>query len=1244
MSSLHPIPEEAVRSITDQQSLLRFLNEHLEWQLPDNPVMEEVTFQWDVQDLKVSNKTAERLQDGTVYQLRPMVEDQPWGIFLIEFNSDRVYKTDLRNVLRGLVPKRRRDSALPAWHHENILFICLTRNNEFTIANFRGEKPERARLIRFIWSPDDPIRTLCEYNLPTLRMPDNVAGWTEQWHRAFDVEKVTKTFFEEYNKVFEDLRKDLVKQSKNKEWAHSFALHILNRVLFLYFIQKKRWLGNDPRFMKSLWDAYKDSGSPKDTFYKQWLSVLFFEAFNNKYQNRAEYLKRFPRKIHEAFSQAPYLNGGLFSESELDDAYDFTITDSFFTKLFDRFEHYNTGFLERYNFTITEETPLDQEVAVDPEMIGKVYESLVNITFEGKTDEDRRGTTGIFYTPRVEIDLMCRLSLTDWLVNNLGEENKTVIRRAVLAYSPEEKKETDAALTDRDLWVRINDLLNTVTILDIAVGSGSFLVGMLLVIDDLKMRANKILGNSETAYQRRKKIIGRSLYGVDVMGWAVHVAELRLWLQLVVETDLKPGELTIEPLLPNLSFNVRSGDSLVQEIGGINFGLYGRQTGLSPAVRGKLTALKGEKLKFYYGEHKNPDQVKKRIEHDEFVLFSLILREKADALRRKIAELAHRIENPDEVHWEQLDLGLAPKKKTAQQLNIFIAEWEKEKEKCEVELSQIKNALDVLKRNQSVPFVWDIGFVEIFEGEKKGFDIVIGNPPYVRQEKISDPKGMVDKKSYKEKLHRSVYEAYPEFFRYKRTQDKALRKIDGKSDLYIYFYFHGLSLLNDKGSFCFITSNSWLDVGYGKDLQEFLLKNVKIKYIIDNEAKRSFASADINTIICLLSAPFPLPTSRERVREGSIMNHHARFVMFRVSFDQALSPVIFEEIDKASDRLSREEFRVVVRKQDELLREGIEVSKDGEPVKISIKDDKFSGDKWGGKYLRAPDIFFTILEKGKNKLVRLGDIAEVRRGFTTGANEFFYLDDDQIGEWGIEKEFLKPVIKSPRECKSILVDPKDLRYKVFICNKTKKELRGTRALKYIEWGENQGFNKRPSCRFRDRWWNLGKRKKPTLFINKGPWERHFLPIARSEIFCDQQIYEVELIDSKKEPLLQAVSNSTLSALFFELNGRSNFGEGILWIAVYEAANIFVLNTPEHNNEILKVFGKIIKRKIGTVYEECGIDNKIRIRSQMPKPLPDRKVLDDFIFNILSLSKAERNEVYWSVCELVHNRLMKARSV
>ena len=220
-------------------------------------------------------------------------------------------------------------------------------------------------------------------------------------------------------------------------------------------------------------------------------------------------------------------------------------------------------------------------------------------------------------------------------------------------------------------------------------------------------------------------------------------------------------------------------------------------------------------------------------------------------------------------------------------------------------------------------------------------------------------KTAANKKVYKAKLARSVYQAHPNFFGYQpkkdikpdKPQDAVKYKLDANSGLYVYFYFHGLSLLNPKGSFCTITSNSWLDVGYGKNLQEFLLKQCYLKMVLDNSVKRSFATADVNTVICLISAP-----NRD---QESCLQYMARFVNFTMPFEAILDAVIFYEIETASMRVSSPEYRIHPLPQKSLL--------------VNGNDEKgeYIGDKWGGKYLRSSDIYWTILKKGKDKLVSI---------------------------------------------------------------------------------------------------------------------------------------------------------------------------------------------------------------------------------------------------------------------------------
>ncbi|GAG76958.1 unnamed protein product, partial [marine sediment metagenome] len=276
---------------------------------------------------------------------------------------------------------------------------------------------------------------------------------------------------------------------------------------------------------------------------------------------------------------------------------------------------------------------------------------------------------------------------------------------------------------------------------------------------------------------------------------------------------------------------------------------------------------------------------------------------------------------------------------------------------------------------------------------------------------------------------------------------------------------------------------------------------------------------------------------------------------------------------------------------------------------------KYLGAKWG-KYIRAPEIFFKILERGKDKLVPLKEIAEVRRGFTTGANEFFYLTEAEIKRRGIEREFWMHqdekgnwvpnyVIKSPRECKSIVVKPEDLKYRVLMIHKDKKDLKGTNVLKYIQEGESKGYHLRPTCASRERWYDLGERERPALVWIKGIWDRHFSPMTDFLCYADQQLYETYLRDARTE-LISASLNSTFTSLFAEFNARVNLGEGILWIATYEAANMPVIQpqVPEFaklGSQLKSALGKLSARAITNVSEELGANSPEEVSLDKVKP-------------------------------------------
>jgi hypothetical protein len=284
--------------------------------------------------------------------------------------------------------------------------------------------------------------------------------------------------------------------------------------------------------------------------------------------------------------------------------------------------------------------------------------------------------------------------------------------------------------------------------------------------------------------------------------------------------------------------------------------------------------------------------------------------------------------------------------------------------------------------------------------------------------------------------------------------------------------------------------------------------------------------------------------------------------------------------------------------------------------------------------------------------------------------------------WLIEEEFLKPVVKSPKECKSILIKPQDLKYKVLIVHKSKKELKGTKVLDYIEWGEKQGFHKRPTCKGREKWWEL---EEPKISLNILPmFERErkyaFLNWGKS-VYIDATFYWVYpnknfLSDYKyREIILNGLLNSTLRYLLEEILARppEGGGGGPIQIKVIDYLNFYVpidfkfkkdvleisydgglvikkdfyniLGISENDlNDFLLAISRMASRSIQAIFTELGFDPSKPIREQEPNPLPDRKVLDDIIFDALGLTEEERKEVYWAVGELVNNRLEKAKSV
>ena len=591
--------------------------------------------------------------------------------------------------------------------------------------------------------------------------------------------------------------------------------------------------------------------------------------------------------------------------------------------------------------------------------------------------------------------------------------------------------------------------------------------------------------------------------------------------------------------------------------------------------------------------------------------------------------------------------------------------WGNDIAKFPAHLSTINLAINDLSSNENYPrivqkdfFEWFPGKVEIPQSSRKVFlkglgvegkeevvpryfDEIVGNPPYTRQEEIEDVVGADHK--YKEKLiERALYDG-----------ERKTANISRRAGLHAYFFVHGTKFLKDGGRFGFVVSNSWLDVDYGKDLQKFFLQNYKIGAIIESKIERWFPDADINTCIVLLEK-----TEDAKERDRNMV----RFVLLKKPLRELIPPAQniwefqkqrFQKIDEifqaifAHDEFYQDDwFRVFPKRQEELWEEGLD-----------DETKSYQGSKWG-KYLRAPEIFFKILDKGKSSLIPLKEVAEVRRGFTTGANEFFYLTEDKIKKMDIERKFWMHkddkgnwipnyVIKSPRECKSIIVEPEDLKYRVLMIHKDKKDLKGTNVLKYIEEGERSGFNKRPTCKSRERWYELDDRKSAPLLFPKRAGEKYIVYLNPHGFLEDQTIYGIipQIVQPELLRNLAYFLNTTLARLLFEASSYELTGS----VTVAELSVLLVKRLLVIKPEILerisfeREFYPFSKRLIGSIFKEVGTNKSEEVSLDGVKQ--DRRELDSLVINeIFGLGEQDQLEIYKAVIDLVKSRLERSESV
>ena len=353
-------------------------------------------------------------------------------------------------------------------------------------------------------------------------------------NEAFDVEPVTKQFFAEYKRVY-DFSMDRVEGfgegEGEQERKKLFVQTLFNRLMFVYFLSRKGWLtfqGNKD-YLNALWRDYR-SKDDETNFYEERLYYLFFFGLNNPQSSDLNFKDSYMESL---YGSVPFLNGGLFDKTDEDDREDLKVPDECISKILDEL-------FDRFNFTVLESTPLDIEVAVDPEMLGKVFEELVT----GRHD------SGSYYTPRPVVSFICREALKGYLEGQDTNLPADAIARFV-------DRQDTSGLTVAAAR-RISEALADVTVVDPACGSGAYLLGMMQELIELQTTLFNVGVDSKALYDLKLEIIQRNLYGVDNDGFAVNIAMLRMWLSLAIDYE---GERP-EPL-PNLDFKVVCGDSLL---------------------------------------------------------------------------------------------------------------------------------------------------------------------------------------------------------------------------------------------------------------------------------------------------------------------------------------------------------------------------------------------------------------------------------------------------------------------------------------------------------------------------------------------------------------------------------------------------------------------------------------------------------------------------------------------------------
>ncbi|MCD6270296.1 N-6 DNA methylase, partial [bacterium] len=740
-----------------------------------------------------------------------------------------------------------------------------------------------ARRFSFLVGKNESSHTAQSRLVPILQ-DDSRDPTLRDLEEAFSVEKVTKEFFEKYRQLFHKVKEaldEIVKKDKKVQQNFkeknintvNFAKKLLGQIVFLYFLQKKGWFGVErdknwgtgpKNFLRLL---FKKEVINYDNFFNDVLEPLFYEALRHDRSSDDHYFSYFNCKI-------PFLNGGLFDP--IND-YNWSETDILLpNELFSNDEKtkegdIGTGILDifdRYNFTVKEDEPLEKEVAVDPEMLGKVFENLLEV-------KDRK-SKGTYYTPREIVHYMCQQSLINYLKTECSDIEGTKIESLInpkvitkkdyqkfIKSGGRKKQVIEGAILV--LWEReaeeLNEKLKTIRICDPACGSGAFLVGMMQEIISARKRLNFILNKEIDSYELKRHTIQNCLYGVDIDPGAVEIAKLRLWLSLVVdEKNIK----NIKPL-PNLDYKIMQGNSLIELLS-------------EEFLKGSTDQRRVELI----------NKFKKA--KDE--LFNISSSSQKRLKRQEINELIKKLFEYDR---NLIIKNLKQEIKSIQnQGRLFIdARFKKEDKKRIEELKKkIEEVRKIKVPGSSKHFEWHINFSEVFQ-EKGGFDIVIANPPY--------------------DVYQGCRRGEIEEIRRYPIYEKAT---GGKLNAYKVFLAKSIELQKPNGFLCEIFQNSFLADNSASKIRKYFLQKQMILSIDsfperDDINLRVFENAKMS--VCILNSQnkvskkykFVLRIWRDKHMSSARQIILSKFDILDINPDNATIPSINQEEFELLKKISK---------------------------------------------------------------------------------------------------------------------------------------------------------------------------------------------------------------------------------------------------------------------------------------------------------------------------------------------------